>query len=244
MKHILSLVVLLLIAAPTINAAELKLADILKAKGDGPDGKGNSADDTWQFWFEIAHARNSFVPLRIHTATMPAAQLANGIPRRVRGPIGKFLPNPNMTEGWIYHRDWDGRFEGIWADKKAKAIMAHPYVEKSAHCAVAITYRVPKSGVYSVDGKLTDLQVKPAYPKHDGILWRIEVASAGKRGRLIAKGGPIGDGKGRPDHGKFQANNVKVQKGELIRLVIHPNRWWGQDLTRIDSFRVTNLGAK
>lgn len=76
-------------------------AVVLNAKGDGPDGKGNTADDTWQFWFELAHAKGVMAPLRLHTTTMTESQRKNGIPRKVRGPIGKFLPHPNDSEGWI-----------------------------------------------------------------------------------------------------------------------------------------------
>ena len=109
--------------------------------------------------------------------------------------------------------------------------------------AVAITYKVPASGNYTISGALTDLQVKPACPKHDGVIWKVEIAPAdGGKGKEVAKGGPLGDGKGRPDSDKFTLPNVKLAKGQLLRLVIHPNKWWGQDLTRIDSFRIDPAG--
>ena len=64
------------------------------------------------------------------------------------------------------------------------------------------------------------------------------MADGGQKGSKIASGGPIGDGKDRPDSGTFECKKVSVKKGQLIRLVIHPRKWWGSDLTRIDSFRV------
>ncbi|MBI1913976.1 MAG: M1 family peptidase, partial [Planctomycetes bacterium] len=48
-------------------------------------------------------------------------------------------PIPAVMDGWIFHRDWDGRFEGVWADRKTGVILVHPYVEKRFHGAVAIT---------------------------------------------------------------------------------------------------------
>lgn len=41
------------------------------------------------------------------------------------------LPSPNDSEGWIYHCDCDGRFEGFWGDKKANQVVAHPFNEKT-----------------------------------------------------------------------------------------------------------------
>lgn len=225
---------LIVFSVTPVRAVELKLENVLDRKGDGPDGKGNTADDTWQFWFELVHKRGQFMPLDTWSADLPKA----GVPRKVRGPIAGMLPNPDDTLGWIFHRDWDGRFEGVWADRKARQIIAYPYVEKTAHCAVAITYRIPADGKYDISGGVTDLQVAPDFPQHDGIDWIIEIAQGGALVRKIGSGGPIGDGKGRPDSGTFRHSGIEAKKGQLVRLVIHPRKWWGSDMTRIDSFKI------
>ncbi len=222
------------VLAMSLMANELTLEHVTNAKGDGPDGKGNTADDTWQFWFELAHKPKHFERLATYSTSIPKA----GIPKKVRGPIASMLPNPADTEGWIFHRDWDGRFEGVWGDRKAKQIIAYPYVEKTFHGAVAITWKVPKDAKYDISGGLTDIQVQPEFKQHDGIDWLLEIAEQGKPLKQLANGGPIGDGNGRPDSGKFSAKNVQASKGQLIRLVIHPRKWWGSDMTRIDSFRI------
>lgn len=229
--------VLLCSLASSAIATDLKPADITDLKGDGPDGKANTADDTWQFWFELAHAPGRFEPLSLATLSLSAEQRKNGIPRKVTGPIGAHLPNPADSDGWIFHRDWDGRFEGVWADRKTGEILVHPYAEKKSHCAVAISYRVPKGGMYTIEGKLTDVAVNDKAP-HDGVLWRVERVDAKDAVMVFEKGGPIGDGQGRPESATFRVANVRLEAGDRIRLVIHPNRWWGADLTRIDRFSV------
>jgi hypothetical protein len=229
----LAILALFLTATPLI-ADELTIDHVMNAKGDGPDGKGNTADDTWQFWFELVHARGTFERLSTFSTSIPK----DGIPKKVRGPIASMLPNPGDTEGWIFHRDWDGRFEGVWGDRKAKQVIAYPYVEKTAHCAVAITYKVAKTGTYDITGGLTDIQVQPEFKQHDGVEWFVEIAAEGKMLKKIGKGGPFGDGNGRPDSDKFAFKAVQVEQGQLIRLVIHPRQWWGSDMTRIDSFRI------
>jgi len=221
----------------------LKVADVRDIKGDGPDGKGNTADDKWGFWFELAHGRGTFARLRLATATMTDAQRKNGIKRKIYGPIGSWLPNPKDTEGWIYKSDWDGRFEGAWGDTKADQVIMYPYVEKGSHCSVALTYQVAVPGTYTVSGKVTDLQVHPQFKRHDGAAWKIEVADGGKRGKLIAKGGPFGDGHGRPDSAELKAEKFAVERGQLIRLVIHPNRWWGSDMTKVE-LRIERVDTK
>lgn len=219
---------------------ELRPADIANARGDGPDGKGNSEDDTWQFWFEIIHAKGQFARLSLHTAAMPAQQRKDGIKKKVRGPIASMLPNPAETEGWIYHRDWDGRFEGIWADRKTGAILVHPYTEKTDPGCVAITYKAPATGSYDVVGKLTDLQVAKGKP-HDGVRWRLEKPVGKGRYEVVAKGGPIGDAVG-PEAAQFTVRNVALTQGDLLRFVIDPGRWWGTDLTRIDYLKIERAG--
>ncbi len=217
------------------EADELKVEHVRNAKGDGPDGKGNTADDTWQFWFELAHQRGHFARLSTYSTSIPKA----GIPRKVRGPIASFLPNPADTEGWIFHRDWDGRFEGFWGDAKTSQIIAYPYVEKTAHCAVAVTYTIPADGFYDVQGGLTDLMVQPQFKQHDGAEWVLQFAKEGKPDKLIARGGPFGDGNGRPDSVAFKQAKIAALKGQLLRLEIQPRKWWGSDMTRIDAFRIT-----
>ena len=238
----------MLMAAGRAPAAALTVADVTDPKGDGPDGIGNTSDDTWRFWFALAHNKTLFHRLDIHTATMLAQRRAKGIPGKVRGPIGSYLPNPKDTEGWIYHSDWDGRFEGVWGDKKAGAVIMYPYVEKNSHCPVALTYRVPKGGGYDISGKLTDIQVVK-HCLHTGILWRIEIVregegkTSGKLIRVVGKGGPVGDKVG-PDSQAFAFKNVPVRKGELVRLVIDPNKWWGTDMTRVDALKIVRAGDR
>ena len=221
-------------AANDPRVVELKVADVQDIQGDGPDGKGNTADDTWGFWFELAHAKGRYVRLDLATKTMSPQQRNKGIPRKVHGPIGSRLPNPKDTEGWIFHSDWDGRFEGVGGDTKANQVIMYPYVEKNSHRAVALTYTVAVTGRYTISGKVTDLQVQPQYRQHDGFTWMIEVADGGQRGKLIKKGKPLGDGHGRPDSARFKAENVSIRRGKLLRLVIHPNNWWGSDMTRVE----------
>ncbi len=231
----LSVLLILAPVAPAAFAAELTLEAVVRAKGDGPDGVGNTDDDTWQFWFELAHAPGSFRLLTRHSSTVPA----KGIPGKVSGPVAGALPNPAETEGWVLHTDWDGRYEGIWGDGKAKEILVHPYVEKTAHMAVAVSYKIPEDGVFVISAGLTDVQVNPNHPKHDGVIWKLEAVEpgAGKTAELM-KGEPFGDGHGRPDSARFKSKKIKLRNGYLVRLVIHPNKWWGQDLTRIDFFRI------
>jgi hypothetical protein len=228
------LVLMLSASGSPAVAAELKPEHVAQAKGDGPDGKGNTTDDTWQFWFELAQPRSQFHPLDTYSTSVPG----EGIPRKVTGPIAGSLPNPGDTEGWIFHRDWDGRFEGIWADRKTNQVLAYPYVEKNTHLAVAVTYKVPADGIYRISGVLTDVQVQPQFEQHDGVEWILELVEGGKSIRKIGTGGPIGDGKGRPDSDRFQFPEVVARKGQLVRLVIHPRKWWGSDLTRIEAFRI------
>ncbi|MCE9556996.1 MAG: hypothetical protein K8T91_26925 [Planctomycetes bacterium] len=232
----ITLICLGVIASPYhASCAELTLSDVASLKGDGTDGDGNTADDTWRFWFELAHAPNTFAPLDRHSTIVPK----NGIPRKVHGPIASELPNPDDTVGWIFHSDWDGKKEGVWADKKANAILVCPYVEKASHMGVAITYKIPDDGKYNLSGRITDVQVDTADPKTDGVIWKVQVANEGKLVRQLGAAKPaIGDGRDRPDSGEFKFDDVELKKGQLVRLVIHPNRWMPTDLTRVDAFKI------
>ena len=211
-------------------------------KGDGPDGKGNTDDDSWQFWFELAHAPGRYGHLDLPTATLTPDQIKNGITdhrarrgkKKVQGPIKGWLPNKEDTEGWIYHSDWDGRFEGAWGDRKANQVILYPYVEKGSHMAVAVSYLVSVPGKYTVTGKTTDLQVHPQFKQHDGASWRIEIGEGGKTSKVIAKGGPFGDAGGRPDSVDVKAGPFDVKTGQVIRLAIDPNKWWGSDMTKVE----------
>ncbi len=58
--------------------------------------------------------------------------------------------------------------------------------------------------------------------------------------RRLGKGGPIGDKIG-PDSQRFSFRNVALKKGELIRWVIDPNRWWGSDLTQIEDLTIERM---
>lgn len=226
-------VVLLLLLGVGAGVADTLTADLVRsAKGDGPDGKGNTSDDTWQFWFELAHKRGSFERLDTHSKSVPK----EGIAKKITGPIAGLLPNPADSAGWILHRDWDGRFEGVWGDSKTGNVLLYPYVEKNAHMAVAVSYTVPADGPHDISGSLTDLQVAPDFKQHDGVEWTIEIVEAGKAARQVGKGGPLGDGHGRPDRDRFHIQAVELKKGQLVRLCVHPRKWWGTDLTRIEAF--------
>ena len=83
--------------APKSGAVTLAVGDILNSRGDGPDGKGNTDDDTWGFWFELAHARGTYRRLTRHTLNMSLKERTKGIPRKVRGPLASLLPNPKFT---------------------------------------------------------------------------------------------------------------------------------------------------
>ncbi len=198
------------------------------------DSKGNTPDSDWQFWFELAHKPGHFERLDTPSTKVPA----KGVAKKITGPIASLLPNPDDSEGWIFHTDWDGRFEGVWADKKTKSVLVHPYVEKTFHGSVAIAYRIPNDGEYDVTGAMTDIDIKPEVAKHDGVEWILELAEGGKPIKKLASGGPFGDGNGRPDNDKFVCKKVTAKKGQLIRLVINPRKWWGSDLTRIDEFKI------
>ena len=249
----IGLLIVAAVAFPS-GAATLTLNDILSTAGDGLDGIGNTSDDTWQYWFELAHAPGSFSRLTLHTLNMTETDRKNGIAGKVWGPIGSALPNPTdvnaspvgsniTTEGWILHTDWDGTFEGVWADTIAGNIMVHPYVESGFHGDVAISYRAPQDGAYSFSGTLTDLQDRPAFqPPEDGANWRIEKSSAS--GALLASaasGGPFGDNVG-PMSTAASATDVPLQEGQHVRLVLDARAWWGGDLTSIQGLTATRTG--
>ena len=229
------------------RAAELTTKEVLDQKGDGPDGQGNTADDTWQFWFQLVHNPNQYGLLDRYSADVPKA----GIPRKVTGPVASKLPNPDDTVGWIYHSDWDGRFEGVWADKKTNSVIAYPYVEKRSHCAVAVTYKVPEDGKYTISGTVTDMMVEPfkgvvgrlGMVEHDGVELIVEIADGANRVSEVGRSKAIGDDdkKGsepRPDSDKFEFKGVELKKGQLVRFVIHPRKWWGSDLTKLENLKI------
>jgi len=249
MRTLIVLTVALLVfapsrVAPAADAVKLTVDDVRNLKGTGPDGKGNTLDDTWQFWFELVAPADKFLHLDLATESMPKAQREKGIPRKVTGPIGGFMPNKADTEGWIYHSDWDGRMEGAWGDKKANKVYLHPYVEKRAHRACALTYTVPKSGKYKITGAVTDGAVVK-HKLHKGFL--VKVCAGKLDGKFmvctkdLAGVGPIGDEVG-PDSGEFTVDSAELKKGDLIVLYVHPNGWWGTDLMQIDSFQIEYLG--
>jgi len=229
---------------PSPATVELTPDVILDTKGDGPDGTANTDDDTWGFWLQLAHDPDAFARLGPHTRTLSAAQRAGGIRGKVRGPIAGALPNPADTHGWIFGTDWDGRFEGIWADTKAKQVLMAPYVEKHFHGAVAVTYRVPATGRYVISGKVTDTAVVPGIASLDGVTVWVQVAAPKTKAVMLAKIGPVGDGgKGnkRPNTVEFETDKTTIGGGRWIRFVIHPNANWGTDTTRIDYFKIRRV---
>ncbi|MCE5325201.1 MAG: hypothetical protein LLG01_02180 [Planctomycetaceae bacterium] len=217
-------------------------AEVADPKGDGPDAKGNTDDDTLGAWFELGHAAGTYMRLSLNTATMSADQRANGIrdPKarrghqgKVRGPIGAWLPNPKDTEGWIFMTDWDGRGEGVWGDTKANCIIMHPYTEKTNAGSVAMTFKVP-AGEYSLKCKATDMTVTTA----DGVKLRVEVAKGGEKGASVAEKA-FGD-KGEASI-EFEAKSITVADGQLIRLVLDPVAHWGADMTKIENLTITRV---
>jgi hypothetical protein len=241
-RHILVIVCggALCVTTASAPAVELTAAAVANPKGDGPDGKGNSVDDTWQFWFSLLHAPE-YHRLDLGTATMSPQQRGQGIKRKVTGPIGGWLPNPADSEGWIYHSDWDGRGEGVWGDKKANQVLMHPYNEKTDGGCVAVTYTVPADGAYNISGKVTDMQVAKGNAMFTGIIYKVDVvAGGGDKLTYVEKPlaeGKVGDDAG-PESAEFKVEKVDLKKGQLVRLAIDPNKWWATDMTRIDSFKI------
>jgi len=226
---------LLILSSHPATAAELTVKDVTNQQGDGPDGKGNTADDTWQFWLQLVHNKK-YIPLDTFSTTVPK----EGVKRKISGPIAKDLPNPGDTVGWIYHSDWDGCFEGVWGDSKADQVIAYPYVEKGSHCAVAVTYKIPEDGKYNISGEVSDIHVWE-HPKHDGFNWIVELVEGNNGDNVVkqlGKGGPFGDGAGREVGGKIEIADVEAKKGQMVRLVIHPGRWWGSDMTKISGLKI------
>ena len=244
-RYIVSTTAVAMVTLTTLSPADSQRGVIVvtaqavaNPKGDGPDGRGNTTDDTWGFWFELAHSKGKYARLDLHTATMSAAERKKGRRRKITGPIGSWLPNKNDTEGWIYHSDWDGRFEGVWGDKKANQVIMYPYVEKGSHGCVAITYKAPKAGKYKVTGKATDLQDHPKFKVHDGAVIIVEKATGGARGKELTRTKAFGDQDGktkkRPVSVEFKVNQVTLKAGESIRVVAHPRKWWGSDMTKME----------
>jgi hypothetical protein len=90
---------------------------------------------------------------------------------------------------------------------------------------------------------VTDANVNKRSRSHNGIIWRIERATAGQKGKLLKRGGPMGDAVG-PASMKFSVEKVKLNRGELLRLVIDPNGDWATDMTQIDAFEIREVKGK
>jgi len=241
---------LLLMAGTAAWAAELKATDIANEKGDGPDGKANTADDTWQFWYQY-DTRSGY------------------------GCFGTYCKQPKgvadakNVEGWVYSmtEDWSPDFEGIWGNKSNGQMHAHPYTHHGLHASVAITYKVPEDGEYNISGGIADMLVIKKSPdgvaktvqtpdgrtivytakqpkNEDGVIWIVEVVTDGKAasGKELGRGKPIGD-TNEKDSTTFSIEKASLKKGDLVRFVIDPNKWWGTDMTRIDSFKIEKAGA-
>jgi len=179
---------------------------------------------------------------RAHGITDPSAR--RGHRGKVAGPIAGYLPNPAETNGWIFSTDWDGRFEGIWADTKARQILMVPFVEKNFHGAVAVTYRVPATGTYVISGKLSDVAPVPQLPAMDGVTAWVQIAAPDTPQVMVAKIGPVGDGNEankRPNSIEFKTDKVTIGGGRWIRFVIHPNANWATDTTRIESLKIEKV---
>lgn len=227
------------------GSAELRPADVVSVNGDGPDGKGNTKDDTWQFWFQLVRSVE-YRRLDIATATMTADQRQNGIrdktarkghQGKVQGPIGQWMPKG--SEGWIYHSDWDGRGEGVWGNEAEKSVLAHPYNEKTDGGAVAVTYTVPEDGKYDISVQVTDKAVVESLTGISMIVDVVELKGNDATGAALQVLGneKVGDKVGPPTKA-LSLKAVVLKKGQLVRLVIDPNKNWGADLTQIDCFKI------
>jgi hypothetical protein len=211
----------------------LTAAVITNDKGDGPDGKGNTADDTWQFWFQF-DTRSGYGVLSVYK----------------KGPTQ--APDGQNVAGWVYSdsrsvsrhgrvspaADWSPEYEGVWGNTKNGQMHVHPYTHHGLHASLAITYKVPEDGVYNISGGITDVIVLKKAPQ-DGVIWIVETVTDGKaaKGTELGRGNPIGD-TNEKDSTTFTIEKASLKKGELVRFVIDPNKWWGTDMTRIDYFRV------
>ncbi len=225
-------------AAPTSDVGKLTPAAVRNTAGDGPDTKGNTNDDTWQFWLQIMHDRKLFIRLDLATELQTDEVRKNGIRRKVWGPLGSTLPNPKDSEGWIYHSDWDGKREGVWGDTKAKQVLVVPYQEKADGGAIAVTYQVPADGEYIISGKATDLEVDKEHKAATGAKVLVDIANrAGKNIRtgtqVIVKPKAFGDKLG-PESVEFKSEKVTLKKGQLVRLVIDPVKVAYKDLTAVE----------
>lgn len=136
---------LLAACATSLAAAEFTWTDI-NPRGDGPDGKGNSADDTWRFWFELAHRPNHFHPLDTFSSAIPK----KGITRKVRGPIANLLPSPDFLKvrGKVLEK----------AGQLQAALEAYREAEQLCH-QTGLTEKVPhivdqRAGILEMQGDL------------------------------------------------------------------------------------------
>ncbi len=203
----------------------LQPAEVCDPSGSGPDGVGNSQDDPWQFWYEDPSGR-SFRRLNIYV---------DNIYQDEHGRVDQ----QRSLQGWSHDRLLDMRYEGVWANPHTGVVLVHPYAQNNRHYAVAVSYRVPQSGRYNINAELTDAAVVK-FRLHDGIRWRVERALGGAAGRVLSRGGPIGDRLG-PESQRITIRAVQLNQGDLVRLVIDPGRWWGTDETRIDSFHIRRV---
>lgn len=234
--------VVLLASCPSIRpamSAEVSAAAVASRAGDGPDQSGNTEDDTWQFWFQLVHAPSRYRRLDLHSSAHP-----QGIPGKVTGPVASATPNPADTAGWIFHSDWDGRFEGVWGDARTGQVLAHPYNEKSSGADVAMTFRVPRDGAYDIRGRVSYL--RPAGGK-SGVRCKVGLCSAardevGADLRWLTKsdvGTPEAAGSA-----EFSIRDEPLKAGQLVMLAIDPLGHWGGDMTRIDEFTVAPAGLQ
>ncbi|MCE5280038.1 MAG: hypothetical protein ABFD92_10815 [Planctomycetaceae bacterium] len=225
------------------EAGRLTVAAVRNTAGDGPDGKGNTGDDTWQFWFQLMHDRSMFMRLDLATELQTEEVRKNGIKRKVWGPLGSTLPNPQDSEGWIYHSDWDGKREGVWGDTKDKQVLVVPYAEKGVGGALAVTYKVPADGTYIVSGKAADLEVNTEQAAATGVQVSVEVVQAGdgksvrRSKQVVVQPVAIGD-KAGPASADFRSERIELKKGQLVMLIVDPGTLAQTDTTKVE-FNVT-----
>lgn len=223
------------------EVVELKASDITETKGDGPDGVANTADDTWQFWYQ--HDQRGGYGLMRERKKAPK-QVPDG--PNVIGWVYSATPSKNRRGKVAPASDWSPEFEGIWANTNNGAIHAHPYTHHGLHAGVAFTFKVPEDGLYNVSGTFTDVAVVKPMPRAamDGVTIVVDrTADPTKNGEVVGKTEPFGDGH-PSSSAKLSLEKIALRKGQYLRISIDPNAWWATDMTKIEGLKIEKAGAQ
>ena len=218
-------IVLLAVPAAAWADASLGSSYIASQWGNGADYVGNTADDAWNFWYEDADNPNNFGLLSQYV-TSPA-----------------YLPSPATTSGWVFATGdpWDARFEGVWGDPTHDAMYMHPWYHGSHNILpmdVAITYKVPTTGLYTIEVSAADENIVAGGGIYDGQTIKLEKTSNPQTGPTEVFGSVlIGDQSG-PATASLQYTNVSLTAGEYVRLRVNGNTNWSGDMTQINSFQI------